>query len=116
MSISRALGAEKPATKRPRSYMEGPRSGKTNCKKSKKTIWKDASRSCIPQEGGGRARARARARAPLFPVPSARAGFFLYTYLSTSTYLSLYNIYIYIHIKLSLSLSLFEQVKLLERA
>ena len=27
MSISKALGAEKPATKRPRSYMEGSRSG-----------------------------------------------------------------------------------------
>ena len=25
MSISRTLGAEKPATKRPRSYMEGPK-------------------------------------------------------------------------------------------
>ena len=39
MSISRALGAEKPATKRPRSYMEGPRSGKTNCKKSKESVY-----------------------------------------------------------------------------
>ena len=36
MSISRAFGAEKPATKRPRSYMEGPRGGKASCKTSKK--------------------------------------------------------------------------------
>ena len=33
MSTSRVLGAEKPATKRPRSYMEGPRGGKASCKK-----------------------------------------------------------------------------------
>ena len=109
MSISRALGAEKPATKRPRSYMEGPRGGKASCKKSKKMYMVAA-----PQEGGG-ARARARARPPaslLGGVPSARAGFFLYIYLSISTYLSLYNIYVYIYT----SLSLFEQVKLLESA
>ena len=90
MSISRALGAEKPATKRPRSYMEEPRGGKASCKKSK---------NMSPR---------------LFPggVPSAQ----LYIYLSISTYLSLYIIYIYIYTSLSLSLSLFEQVKLLERA
>ena len=40
----RALGAEKPATKRPRSYMEGPRGGKTTCKKSKKTYME----GCFP--------------------------------------------------------------------
>ena len=111
MSISRGLGAEKPATKRPRSYMEGPRGGKASCKKSKKMYMVAA-----PQEGGekggrggGRARARARARPPpaslLGGVPSARAGFFLYIYLSISTYLSLYNIYVYIYIHLSLFLS-----------
>ena len=113
MSISRALGAEKPATKRPRSYMEGPRGGKASCKKSKKMYMVAA-----PQEGGevGGALARAPPPLPLFAggVPSARAGFFLYIYLSISTCLSLYNIYIYIYI--SLSLSVFEQIKLLESA
>ena len=38
------LAAEKPATKRPRSYMEGPRGGKTNCKKPKKTYME----GCFP--------------------------------------------------------------------
>ena len=36
MSISRALGAEKPATKRLRSYVEGLLGGKASCKTSKK--------------------------------------------------------------------------------
>ena len=96
MSISRALGAEKPATKRPRSYMEGPRGGKASCKKSKKMYMVAA-----PPKRGGALYAR---------------GFFLYIYISISTFLSLYIIYIYIHTHISLSLSLFEQVKLLERA
>ena len=141
MSTSRASGAEKPAAKRPRSYMDGPCNRKlsimstvlpTPSQKSKEQILsflggyvrqtmsisralgaEKPSRSCIPQKGGGgggaRARARARARAPpLFPVPSARAGFFLYIYLSISTYLSLYIIYIYIcYIYIYISLSLF---------
>ena len=111
LTFCRALGAEKPTTKRPRSYMEGPRGGKTNCKTSKKTYME----GCFPQlhpprRGGARARARARAHARPPPssggVPSARAGFFLYIYLSISTYLSLCNIYICIYIPLSLSLSL----------
>ena len=51
MSISRALGAEKPATKRPRSYMEGPRGGKASCKKSKKMNMVAAPQAA-PQEGG----------------------------------------------------------------
>ena len=114
MSTSRALGAEKPATKRPRSYMEGPRGGKASCKKSKKMYMVAAS----PKKEGGGARVRAPPRPSSRGVPSAHAGFFLYIYLSISTYLSLY-IYIYntyIYIYSSLSLSLFKQVKLLERA
>ena len=111
MSTSRPLGAEKPATKRPRSHMEGPRGGKASCKKVEENVYG----SCIPQEGGaegGGGGARARPPAPLpGGVPSARAGFFLYIYLSICTYLSLYiyiyNTYIYIHLSLSLSLSLF---------
>ena len=121
-----SLGAEKPATKRPRSCMEGPRGGKASCKKSKRMYMVAAS----PKKGGegGRARARARPPPPLSGrVHSARAGFFLYIYLSISTYLSLsiyiytihisyVYIYIYIRLSLSLSLSLFKQVMLLERA
>ena len=100
MSISRALGAEKPATKRPRSYMEGPRSGKTNCKKSKKTYMEGCSR------GGGGARAPPASRCPL----RVRNSFSISIYLYLLTYPSIEYIYIYMH------LSLFEQVKLLERA
>ena len=89
MSISRALGAEKPATKRPRSYME--------------VYGRMLPVAASPKKGGG---ARARARAPpLFPAPSARAGFFLYIYLYLHVPIPLYNIYI--HLSLSLSLSLF---------
>ena len=107
MSISRALGAEKPATKRPRSYGEVPRSGKTNCKKVEENVYgRMLPVAASPKKGGG---ARARARAP----PSSRCPLrvrdsfyrFIYLYLLTYPYLSL-----------SLSLSLFEQVKLLERA
>ena len=146
MSISRALGAEKPAAKRPRSYMDGPCGRKlsimgtvlpnTPSQKSKEQILNFRGRKAskrptsymqkVEENVYGRmlpvaaspkkGGGRARARPPLFPVPSARAGFFLYICLSISTYLSLYNIYIYICISLSLSLSLFEQVKLLERA
>ena len=64
MSTSRALGAEKPATKRPRSYMEGPRNGKASCKTSKKCIWQ------LQPTRRGRGGARARARAP----PPSRKG------------------------------------------
>ena len=99
------FGGRKASNKSPRSYMEGPRGGKASCKTSQTCIWKDASPSCMPQEGG-RARRRARASPPsLRGVPSARAGFFLYIYLSISAYLSLYMIYIYIYISLALSLS-----------
>ena len=107
MSISRALGAEKPATKRPRSYMEGPRGGKASCKKSKKMYLE----GCFPP---------ARARAP---PPSSSGGcplrvrdsfyisIYLYIYLSIPLYHIIICIYIYIHLSL-----FFEQVKLLERA
>ena len=92
MSTSRPLGAEKPATKRPRSYMEGPRGGKASCKKSKKMYMVAASPKKGGRTGGGRARARAPPPPAPLPggVPSARAGFFLYIYLSICTYLSLY--------------------------
>ena len=94
MSISRALVAEKPATKRPRSFLEGPRGGKASCKKSKKMYMVAApcarARPSPPSSRGG--------------LPSARAGFFLHIYLSISTYLSLYNIYIYIDIHTSLNM------------
>ena len=109
MSISRALGAEKPATKRPRSYMEGPRGGKASCKKSKKKQMVAAS----PRKGG-----RARARSPR---PSSRGGALcacgilsiylsIYIYLSIPLYIYIYNTYIYIQP------SLLNQVKLLETA
>ena len=113
MSISRALGAENQPPNALEATWKDPVAEKQPAESRRKRIWKDASRSCIPQErggrgGGGRAHARARASArvpppphPFFPgVPSARAGFFLYIYLSISTYLSLYIIYI--------SLSVFE--------
>ena len=156
MSISRALGADKPAAKRPRSYMERlcgrklsimsiilpntpsqkskkqilsflggyvrqnkgahhehqqgwgqksqppnaleatwkhPVAEKQTAKIRRKRIWKDASRSCIPQEPGGGARARARAR----PPPSLAGGcplrvrdsFYLFIYLYLLTYPSI---------------------------
>ena len=107
MSTSRALGAEKPATKHPRSYMEGPRGGKASCKKSKKMYMVAAS----PKRG--RRGARARAPAPP-PRPSSRASALcacgiLSTYLSIYIYLSIpLHIYkTYISLSLSLSLSLF---------
>ena len=82
MSISRAL-------KRPRSYMEGPRSGKTNCKKFEENVYgRMLPVAASPKRGGG----GGAPPLPLFPVPSARAGVFLYIYLSISTYLSLYII------------------------
>ena len=87
MSISRALGAEKPATKRPRSYMEGPRGGKASCKKSKKMYMVAA-----PQEGGGEG-GGARARPPL-SLPGGGA-------LCACGILSIYlSIYIYLSIPL----------------
>ena len=147
MSTSRASGAEKPAAKRPRSYMDGPCNRKlsimstvlpTPSPKSKEQILsflggyvrqtmsisralgaEKPSRSCIPQKGGGGgARARARARPPPLPGALCACGI-LSIYLSIYIYLPipLYNIYMfYIYIYISLSLSLFEQVKLLERA
>ena len=91
MSISRALGAEKPATKRPRSYMEGPRGGKASCKKSKKMNMVAAPQAA-PQERGGGGGARARARVP---PPSGRGA------LCACGILSIYlSIYIYFSIPL----------------
>ena len=84
MSISRALGAEKPATKRPRSYME--------------VYGRMLPLAASPKKGGG------RARPP--PLPSALCeGGILSIYLSIYIYvpIPLYNIYIYICISLSLS-------------
>ena len=153
MSISRALGTEKPAAKRPRSCMGGPCGRKlsimstvlpnTPSQKSKeqlgvrkadqhqheksqppnaleatwkdpvaekqtaksrrKRIWKDASRSCIPQEAGG-ARARARAPPPSSQCPlRVRDSFYISIYIYLP--IPLYSFYIYIHIPLSLFLS-----------
>ena len=107
ISISRALGAEKPATKRPRSYMEGPRGGKASCKTSKKMYMEGSFPQLNPSRRGEGARAPPCSRG----VPSARAGFFLYIYIYLS--IPLYNIYPYIYLSLSL---FFEQVKLLEKA
>ena len=104
MSISRALGAEKPATKRPRSYMEGPRSGKTKLQKVEENVY-----GRMLPVGSERAR-------PPSPRCSLRVrdSFYISIYLYLLTYPSI--IYICIYIYRSLSLSLFEQVKLLERA
>ena len=114
--------AEKPATKRPRSYMEGPRGGKASCKKSKKMYMVAASPKKRGRRGGGaRARARAPPPPPLFlggcPL-RVRDSFYISIYLYVLIYPSIYiyNTYICIHLSLSLSLSLFKQVKLLERA
>ena len=87
-----ALGAEKPATKRPRSYTEGPRGGKASCKKSKKMYMVAASP----------------------PRPSSRPGALcacaiLSIYLSIYIYFiypSIYIIHMHIYTSLSLSLSL----------
>ena len=67
MSISRTLGAEKPAIKRPRGYMEGPRGGKASCKKSKKMYMEGCFPELHPPRTGGGARARTRARARAHP-------------------------------------------------
>ena len=169
MSISRALGADKPAAKRPRSYMErlcgrklsimsiilpntpsqkskkqilsflggyvrqnkgphhehqqgwgqksqppnaleatwkDPVAEKQTAKIRRKRIWKDASRSCIPQEPGGGG-ARARPPPPLLPGGAHCACGILSIYLSIYIYLPipLYNIYIYTSLSLSLSCS-----------
>ena len=127
MSISGALGAEKPAAKRPRSYMDGPCGRKlsimstvlpnTPSQKSKEQILSFLGGAVYgrmlpvaasPKKGGG-----GRARPPHLPGALCACGI-LSIYLSIYIYLPipLYNIYIYT----SLSLSLFEQVKLLERA
>ena len=104
------LEAEKPATKRPRSYMEGPRGGKASCKKSKKMYMVAAS----PKRGGG-----GRARPPA-PLPGGGAlcacgilsiyhiSIYLYLLIYPSIYIIhiSYNIYIYIYTSLSLSLFL----------
>ena len=113
MSIRRAL-----ASKRPISYMEGPRGGKTNCRKSKQTYMEGCFPWLHPPRTGG---ARARAPPLFFRGGALCACGILSIYLSIYIYLPipLYikkNIYIYIYIYISLSLSLFEQVKLLERA
>ena len=87
MSI-RDLGAEKPATKRPRSYMEGPRGRKASCKKSKKMYMVAAS----PKKGRGGARAPPP---PLFPGVCplrVRDSFYISIYLYLVIYI--YNTYI----------------------
>ena len=78
MSISRALGQPPNALE---ATWKDPVAEKQAAKSRRNCIWKDASRSCTPQEG-------------VRGVPSARAGFFLYIYLSISTYL-FPSIYIY---------------------
>ena len=90
MSISRALGQKNQPPNALEATWKDPVAEKQTAKSRRKRIWKDASRSCIPQEGG--------------------AIIYIYIYIIC--------IYIYIHIytSLSLSLSLFAQVKLLERA
>ena len=115
MSISRALGAEKPATKRPISYMEGF----CDRKLSHEHCFAQHPLSKIqrPPRRGGRARAHPP-HPPLLPggcplrvrdsfYISIYLSIYIY-YLSISTYLSLYKIYIYIcrYFSLSLSLSL----------
>ena len=100
MSTSRPLGAEKPATKRPRSYMEGPRGGKASCKKSKKMYMVAASPKKGGRRGGGGARARARARARVLPPPPlfllggcplrVRDSFYISIYLYVLIYPSIY--------------------------
>ena len=92
------LGAEKPATKRHRGYMEGPLGGKASCKTSKKMYMEAAS----PQKGGG---GGVRAPPPLLRGGALCAHGILSIYLSISTSLSLYIIYICIYIYISLSLS-----------
>ena len=95
MSTSRALGAEKPATKRPRSYMEEPRGGKASCKKSKKMYIVAAS----PKKGGG---ARAPPPSPGGCPLRVRDSFyiFIYLYLLIYPFIYIYIIHIYIYPRL----------------
>ena len=112
MSISRALGAEQPPNALEATWKD-PVAEKQAAKSRRKCIWKDASRSCIPQERGEGARARTP---PLFPEGCplrVRDSFYISIYLYLLLFPSIEK-NIYTH--LSLSLSLFEQVKLLERA
>ena len=93
------LGAEKPATKRPRSYMEGPRGGKASCKKSKKMYMVAARAPPRPSSRGG---------CPLRVRDSFYISIYLYLLIYPSIYIyNTYIIYIYIHLSLSLSPSLF---------
>ena len=99
MSISRALGAEKPATERARSYRRTPWQKNKLQNVEENVYGRMLPVATSPKKTGG-----PLARAPRSQgVPPARARFVLYIYLSISTYLSFYILYIYI----SLSLSLF---------
>ena len=109
MSISRALGQKSQPPNALEATWKDPVAEKQAAKRRRQCIWKDASRSCIPQEEGG-ARARPlllRGGCPL----RVRDSFYISIYL----YLLIYPSIIYISLSLS-QLSLFEQVKLLEKA
>ena len=112
MSISRALGQKSQPPNALEATWKDPVAEKQAAKRRRKCIWKDASRSCIPQERGDRARAPPllRGGCPL----RLRDSFYISIYLDLLIYPSI--LYIYTYIYLYLSLSLFEQVKLLEKA
>ena len=98
MSISRALGAEKPATKRPRRYMKGPRGRKASCKTPQQMHMEGPLQELYPPCASAKKRGAARALPPRLLVGGALCAHgILARKLSISTYLSVYMInYIYI--------------------
>ena len=84
MSISRALGAEKPATKRPRSYKERTPWRKSKLQKVEENVYgRMLPVAASPRKGRGGG-ARARAPPPLLPVGCplrVRDSFYISIYL-----------------------------------